>query len=110
TLAVTGQLSSPVSGLSAELTKKGPGTLILTHDNTPFTGPVSLETSGGVLQIQNARALGSSTIPVTVGTNAQLQLNNPALGSPFVVNQALTLNGPGISNDGALLLVNGSGS
>jgi autotransporter-associated beta strand protein len=109
TLTISGQLSSPAGG-GAQLTKKDTGTLVLTHDNTPLTAPVSLQTSGGILQIQNPNALGSSTTPVTVGTNAQLQVDNPTPGSPFVVTQNLVLNGPGITNDGALLLAKGSGS
>ena len=108
TLTVTGQISGPASN-SAELSKKDPGTLILTADNSSFVGPFSIQTSGGIVQIQNPNALGASTAGVTVGTNGQLQLDN-LLGGAFTVTENLKLNGPGITNDGVPLLVAGSKS
>src|SRR5207245_1085411 len=65
--------------------------------------------SGGIVQIRHVNGLGSSTTATTVGTNSQLQVFNPGAGAFTVVNN-LNLNGPGISNDGALLLPVGSGS
>ena len=56
------------------------------------------------MQIQNASALGASTLAATVGTNSQLQLNNVA----GAIGNGLLLNGSGISNDGALLNLAGT--
>ena len=42
---------------------------------------------GGILQIRNINALGSSTTPATVGTNAQLQAFNPGAG-PISISDA----------------------
>jgi autotransporter-associated beta strand protein len=100
-LTLSGQLSGSTG---VGLTKEGVGTLILTGDNSGFTGPFSLANSSGIVQIQNASALGATTLAATVGTNSQLQLNNVA----GTIGKSLDLNGPGISNDGALLNLAGT--
>lgn len=100
-LTLSGQLSGSTG---VELTKQGVGTLILTGNNSGFTGPFTLDSSGGIVQIQNASALGATTLAATVGTNSQLQVNNVA----GTIGNSLGLNGSGISNDGALLNLAGT--
>jgi autotransporter-associated beta strand protein len=98
-LTLGGQLSG---NTGAALTKQGAGTLILTGDNSGFTGPFTI--NSGIMRIQNASALGASTLTATVGTNSQLQLNNV----PGTIAKNLILNGPGTSNNGALLNLAGT--
>jgi autotransporter-associated beta strand protein len=104
-LTVTGAVSGP-SG--SELAKDGAGILILTHDNSGFEGTVAVVPNGGILQIQNANALGdpSSSLTTTVGTNGQLQVNNLPVKNATVMEN-LVLNGPGVKADGAVLNVAG---
>jgi autotransporter-associated beta strand protein len=101
-------LSGKLSGTGgAGLVKKGTGSLYLTNDNSGFTGPLTINNDSGFVQITNATALGSGTDPAnvtTVGQNSQLQMKN-VTGS---INVPLILNGPGVSNDGALLNVAGN--
>jgi autotransporter-associated beta strand protein len=85
-----------------ELTKDGVGTLILTNDNSGFTGPITVQQ--GVLQITNANALGDTSHSTTVQQPGQLQVSN-VVGS---IAENLILNGPGPINDGALLNVAGN--
>lgn len=102
-LGATMKLSGRLIGTSGvELTKTGPGVLILNNDNSGFTGPISIE--AGILRMSDANALGSTSTPTAVLTNAQLQLENVA--GPILEN--LILNGPGVSNDGALLNLAGN--
>ena len=89
TLTLTGQLSGTTG---SSLTKEQPGTLILTNNNSPFTGPVKIDNNSGILQIQNPWGLGKGTSTTTVGSNSQLQLNN--IGATPIV-ETLLLNGPG---------------
>ena len=100
-LTLGGQLSGSTG---VGLTKQGVGKLILTGDNSAFTGPFSLANSSGIVQIQNASALGATTLAATVGANSQLQVNNAA----GTIGKSLLLNGSGISNDGALLNLAGT--
>ncbi len=100
-VTVAGHLSGTTG---SELTKEGLGTLTLTNDNSGFTGPITVDNNSGVLAITNAKALGDTTSPTTVGTNSQLQVSNVV--GPIAEN--LLLNGSGISNDGALLNVAGN--
>ncbi|MFM7148833.1 MAG: autotransporter-associated beta strand repeat-containing protein, partial [Gemmataceae bacterium] len=96
TLSINGKISGTTG---VELVKTGVGLLVLSGDNSGFTGPITLETSGGILRMAHVNALGSTTSGTTVGTNAQLQLSN--LTTP--VNEPLILNGPGVANSGAIL-------
>jgi autotransporter-associated beta strand protein len=97
-------ISSPLIGTTGSSLVKGlSGTLVLTADNSGFTGKVKLNQSGGIVQITNANALGTGPY-MTVGANAQLQVSN--VTGP--INEPLLLNGPGIQNDGALLNVAGN--
>jgi autotransporter-associated beta strand protein len=108
-LTISGKLSGSTG---SELTKDGTGTLVLAGDNSGYTGPVDIQ--AGVLQITNANALGKpTTATTTFGTttvedNAQLQVNNAANTITAPINEPLLLNGPGITNTGAILNVAGS--
>ncbi len=104
-LTLTGKLSSSAN---TQLTKEGNGLLTLVSDDSFFLGSFTLDTSGGIVKIKNVNSLGNGNNPagITVGTNAQLQLDLGAGGG--TVNGLLTLNGPGIANDGALLNVSGN--
>ncbi len=106
-LVLKGHLSSVSS--NPQLTKEGAGTLTLTNDNSAFTGPVTIDTNGGIINIQNVNALGSNaTVGTTVDTNSQLQLQLPVVGTNTLPAVPLTLNGFGTANSGALLNVSGT--
>lgn len=89
--------SGKLSG-SAGLTKTGAGTLILTNNNSTFTGQVKIENDAGIVRITNAAALGGTTAGTTVGTNSQLQVSNVT----GAISENLILNGPGSAATGAL--------
>jgi autotransporter-associated beta strand protein len=99
-LTVSGQISGTTG---SSLTKEGTGTLFLVSDNSGFTGKVKLDNNSGIVNIQNANALGTGP-NTTVGTNSQLQVQGVA--NP--ITEPLLLNGPGINNTGALLNVAGN--
>jgi autotransporter-associated beta strand protein len=82
--------------------KQGDGTLILSGSNT-FTGQADI--SDGIVRIDNNMALGATAGSTNVDSGAQLQLDGVTVG-----NEALTLNGTGISSDGALQTVASSGA
>ncbi len=90
--------------------KMGTGTMTLTNDNSGGYGGTTT-VSQGVLNIQNSNALGQSgnndpTKATSVANLAALQLQ----GGISVGTEALTLNGTGVSNDGALRNVGGTNS
>ena len=97
---------------SGSFIKAGAGTMTITSDNVTgggYTGTTTV--SAGVLNIQNSNALGgtanndpASGTSVTSGAALQLQ------GGISVGTEALTLNGTGISNTGALRNVSGANS
>jgi autotransporter-associated beta strand protein len=97
-------LSGIISGTGA-LTHNTTGgnttTLTLTGNNT-YTGATTV--SAGILNIQHANALGGSANGTTVASGAVLQLQ----GGITIASEALTLNGSGVGNGGAL--VNSSGN
>ncbi len=104
-------ISGRISGTTlSSLTKEQTGQLILTADNSGFTGPVQLGNTAGIVTITNAKALGDTTSPTTVGTNSQLQVKDLGPGNP--VMEQLLLNGPGtgpgITDPGDLLNVSGT--
>ncbi len=83
------------------LTKSGTGTWTLSGANT-YSGATTV--SAGVLNLQNATALGSTAAGTTVTSGAALQLqNNITVGA-----EALTLSGTGIASDGALRNISGT--
>lgn len=93
----TGILSSSGGGL----TKVGTGTLTLTGTNT-HTGATTV--TAGVLNIQNASALGTTATGTSVTGGAALEIQ----GGITVGAEALTLNGTGISSGGALRNISGN--
>jgi fibronectin-binding autotransporter adhesin len=101
-LTLSGQLSGATG---SELVKSGVGTLILTGDNSGFTGPFSINNNGGIVRIQHASALGGANAIFTVRVNSQLQLDNVPITA---IAKNLVLNGAGVSSDGALLNLGGT--
>jgi fibronectin-binding autotransporter adhesin len=95
-------ISSVISGTGA-LIKNGSGTLTLSGTNT-YSGATTI--NAGVINIQNATALGTTGGGTTVNNGAALQVQ----GNIAVGNEALTLNGSGIANDGALRNISGTNS
>jgi autotransporter-associated beta strand protein len=94
------KLSGVVSG-GGNLIKNGLATLTLTGANT-YTGATTV--SAGVLNIQNGTALGANNNGTTVTDLAALQLLNDIT----VAGETLTLNGMGVSTDGALRNISGN--
>jgi len=108
TLTVNGSGNTTISGVIANggasavaLTKSGSGNLYLAGRNT-YTGATIINT-GGAIVVQDPTGLGS-TSSVTVNSGGALQLD----GS-FNLAPALTLNGSGVSNTGALRNISGVG-
>ena len=97
-LTITGRLAG-----TSTFTKVSTGLLVLTADNTGFTGLIVIDNNSGALRITNSKALGDNTGDTTVGTNSTLELSGVA-GS---INEQLRLNGPGVANLGALRSVAG---
>ena len=89
-----------VSGTGG-LIKQGTGTLTLTGANT-YSGLTTITT--GALNIQNAAALGTAAAGTTVASGAALEIQ----GGITVAAEALTLNGTGVSNGGALRNISGA--
>ncbi|WP_162126242.1 Ig-like domain-containing protein [Flavobacterium phycosphaerae] len=88
-------VSGTITTGSGTLTKDGSGTATLSGTNT-YTGATTI--SVGVLNIQNNQGTGTTAGGVTVASGAALQVQ----GGITVGAEALTLNGSGISSDGAL--------
>jgi len=104
---ITGSGNTTMSGVlwndgasSVDLTKNGTGALTLSGGNL-YTGNTTI--SGGVVNIQNATALGSTAAGTTVASGAALQIQ----GGIVVGAEALTLNGTGIGGTGALRNISG---
>jgi fibronectin-binding autotransporter adhesin len=97
----SGLASAILSGTN--LTKTTTGTVTLTGANT-YTGTTGI--TAGVLNIQNALALGGTSAGSTVTSGAALQLQ----GGIAVGNEALTLSGSGVANNGALRSISGTNS
>jgi autotransporter-associated beta strand protein len=96
-------INSIIGTTSGTLTKDETGTLILTAANT-FTGLTSI--TGGVLNMRNASALGTTAGATFVSSGAALELQ----GGLTIGAEALTLNGSGVSSGGALRSVSGTNS
>jgi len=84
-----------IGTVAGTLTKDGSGTLRLTNANT-YQGATAID--AGIVDIQNATSLGTTAGGVVVADGATLQ------GSVFLTVgvEALTLNGSGVGNVGAL--------
>jgi autotransporter-associated beta strand protein len=100
--AVQSGSASAILGGTGTLTKTTAGTVTLTGANT-YTGTTTI--SAGVLNIQNSAGLGTTAGSTTVNAGA-LQLQ----GGISVGAEALTLNGSGISSDGALRNISSNNS
>jgi len=86
------------------LTKTGTGTLTFSGANG-FTGNTTIST-GGIINYQNGTAFGSNT-SITVNSGATAQVQGGILGGA-AANKTLTLNGTGVSSNGALQNVSGN--
>jgi autotransporter-associated beta strand protein len=91
--------SGTISGVGG-IIKTGAGTFTLAGANT-YTGPTSV--AGGVLELQNASALGASTVGASVENGASLSISQ----SLNIGNVSLSLKGDGAGN-GALHIGGGS--
>ncbi len=94
-----GQITGIIS--AGSITKSGSGTLMFSGTNT-YTGSTTI--SAGVLNIQNASALGTSAGATSVSSGAALEIQ----GGINISAEALTLNSSGISNGGALRSISGT--
>lgn len=105
-LTIGGASNTSASGIisgTGGVTKIGAGRLTLSGANS-YTGATTV--SAGVLNVQNATGLGTTAAGTTVTSGAALQLQ----GGIVVGNEALTLDGTGISSDGALRNISGNNS
>jgi autotransporter-associated beta strand protein len=94
-------IASIIGTTSGTLTKDGAGTLTLSGANT-YTGATTV--SAGVLNIKHANALGTTAARTSVTSGAALQIQ----GGITTAAEALTLNGTGVSSDGALRNISGT--
>ena len=83
------------------VTKAGSGVMVFSGANT-YSGATTV--SAGVLNIQNATALGTTAAGTTVASGAALQLQ----GGISVGAETLALSGTGVSSDGALRNISGN--
>ncbi|MBA4019033.1 MAG: hypothetical protein C0483_17840 [Pirellula sp.] len=96
TLRNLAELNAGGATVNATLDKTTTGTLLLDTLNS-YTGFTTV--TAGVLQIRHGSALGGTARGTTVaGTGAALEISN----NITTLAEALTLNGTGISDDGAL--------
>ena len=96
TLTVSeGTYAGGLSGATGSLIKDSSDTLTLSGANT-YVGATTV--SAGVLAISHAAALGTDATGTTVADGAELRV----LGGITVATEALTLNGAGVSSNGAL--------
>ena len=102
--AGSGSIASIIGTTSGTLTKSGTGTWTLTGANT-YTGSTSI--NAGILNIQNATALGTTFSGTTIASGATLQLQ----GGITIGAETLTLSGTGAAGQtGALVNVSGTNS
>ncbi len=98
-------VGSKLTGTSgAELTERGSGTLVLSADNSGYTGQIDITGNSMLIVSGNNKALGDGSSPTTVETGSQLQVQNVT----GAIGESLLLNGLGVSNTGALLNLSGS--
>jgi autotransporter-associated beta strand protein len=91
TLGTPGQLTGSIGFVKAD-----PGTLLMTAQNTGFSGAVTI--NGGAIQVTNDKTLGTNTVTVGNVIGAALQLAN--LGNTYTGTVAI--NSTGINNAGAI--------
>jgi fibronectin-binding autotransporter adhesin len=97
-------LSGIISSTGAYgITKAGAGTLTLSGTNT-YSGGTTI--SAGTLKIDNAAALGASSGAASITSGAVLDLN----GITMTNTNALTVNGTGISTNGAIINSSSTGA
>lgn len=90
-------VSANINSSSANLTKSGTGTLVLSGSNILH----GVAVTAGVLSLRSSGALGLTSPVVSAGAAIQLQ-------SGISLTNTFTLNGSGIANDGALRNVSGN--
>jgi fibronectin-binding autotransporter adhesin len=95
-------VTNAISG-TGSLSQSGTGTTILTGTNS-YAGATTI--TAGVLNLQNATALGTSAAGTSVTSGAALELQ----GDIAVGAEALALNGTGVSSGGALRNLSGTNS
>jgi autotransporter-associated beta strand protein len=99
TTAITGSTPS-----SSNLTKDGGGKLFLSTTNT-YAGTTSI--TSGIVRITNADALGTLALSngTLVGVGAAIEID---AATTFTIPEAITINGTGVSNTGAIRLLSSS--
>jgi len=95
------EISASISGIG--FTKRGPGRLLLSGNNT-FTGPVTI--GEGELVVSSPTALGSSIAGTTVRRGASLLFQNVAYANP----EPLIIEGHGPNGWGAICAISGANS
>ena len=96
-LTMSGNFSDAASPFGIK--KVGPNRLILSGFNL-YGG--ATEVAQGILTVANSNALGTTNGTATTGTQVDLNAALEMKGGIQVLNEFLTLTGPGVSNTGAL--------
>ncbi|QDU29791.1 Hemolysin, chromosomal [Anatilimnocola aggregata] len=102
----TATINSRIVG-TANIGKSGPGTLVLTGDNT-YSGNTIV--AQGVLNIQRSTALGSNNGTTTVNEGARIELEQTTFGPINVSIESLALRGTGPDGLGVLRNIAGDNS
>ena len=91
-------------GAAISVTKMDAGSWQINNVGSTYSGPTDIQ--GGRLFINHNTALGATSSGTTVQSGAQLSYTGTSALAPA---EPVTLNGTGISNDGALRLAPGTG-
>lgn len=94
-------IAGAVSGAGA-VTKRGTGRIVLTGNDSTFTGALAI--NDGALQIRGTNALGATSAGTVVADGAALELHGGGSAVNFAI-EPLTLSGTGVSGGGALRFV-----